>query len=65
MKKEDEGTRSQIKKATSTKEVKKLLRIAEDANNRHGYVYACPGYMDKLHTLAHKVMKQLGRGKNE
>jgi|8_EtaG_2_1085327.scaffolds.fasta_scaffold06304_2 hypothetical protein len=61
--KANEGTRSQIKKATSIKEVKKLLRTAEEANNRHGYVYACHGYMDKLHTLAHKVMKQLGGGK--
>jgi len=57
--KANEGTRSQIKKATSIKEVKKLLRKAEDANNRHGYVYACPGYMDKLRTLAHKVINQL------
>ena len=45
------------------KEVKKLLRSAEEANNRHGYVYACPGYMGKLHTLAQKVMKQLEGGK--
>lgn len=57
--KANEGTRSQIKKATSTKEVKKLLRTAEDANNRHGYVYACPGYMDKLRSLSGRIITEL------
>jgi len=57
--KTNEGMRSQIKKATSIKAVKKLLRTAEEANNRHGYVYACRGYMDKLRGLSRRIITEL------
>lgn len=58
MKKVNEGSRTQIKKATSIKEVKKAVRRAES----HGYKYARDGYMDRLQRLAKKRVTQLEGG---
>jgi len=55
MKKADEGSRTQIKRATSIKEVKRVVRRAES----HGYKYARDGYMDRLQRLAMKQITQL------
>lgn len=61
MKKETEGTCSQIKKATSIKDIKQLYKVAKRKADNGDYLYASPNYIGKLKELADRHIAKLVR----
>lgn len=59
MKKATEGTRSQIKKATSVKDIKRLYNTARRKEENGEYDFARPGYIDRLKGLADRHIAKL------
>ena len=59
MKKANEGTRSQIKKATTVADIKKLYRAAKRKEENGEYDFARPGYIDRLKGLADRHIAKL------
>ena len=59
MKKANEGTRSQIKKATSVADIKKLYRAAKRKEENGEYDFARPGYITRLKGLADRHIAKL------
>ena len=48
MKKANEGTRSQIKKATSIKDIKEPVQVAKRKEENGEYAHTGPNYIGKL-----------------
>lgn len=63
MKKATEGTRSQIKKATSIKDIKQLYKAAKRKEELGEYDFARAGYIDRLKGLADRHIAKLERSK--
>ena len=63
MKKVTEGTRSQIKKATSIKDIKQLYKAAKRKEELGEYDFARDGYIDRLKGLADRHIAKLERSK--
>ena len=59
MKKANEGTRSQIKKATSIKDIKQLYKVAKKKADNGDYAHASPNYIGKLKGLADRHIAKL------
>ena len=59
MKKANEGTRSQIKKATTVADIKKLYRAAKRKEENGEYDFARPGYIVRVKGLADRHIAKL------
>ena len=57
--KNNDGTRSQIKNATTVAEINKLYRAAKRKEELGEYDFARPGYMDRLKKLVKKHTAKL------
>lgn len=64
MKKVTEGTRSQIKKATSIKDIKQLYKAAKRKEELGEYDFARAGYIDRLKGLADRHIAKLEKSKS-